>query len=169
MERFIDKIRVPVRVRTIGGNEIDGWMALAPQAPYHDGPETILELMNQPERVVPVLRAADGADTLIPRHAILWVEAGAKVDPAAIVPRSFSFAREERVQVHFEDGRRIEGVLQMTLPEDKNRASDYLNTDDDFFPLVVAGVYTILNKARVCEVRLFEASQLPAEMASGEA
>jgi hypothetical protein len=161
VQPFIEKIRVPVRVHQSGIEKIQGWFALGPQARFHDGPETLLELLNSPARVIPFVRAADEAVLLVQRQAILWVEAAAEVDPGWIRPPSFSVAREERVQVFFDDGRRMEGLLQMDLPEEMNRASDYLNGVDDFFPLITPGATAIIHKSRLSAVRLYEASPHP--------
>lgn len=168
MQQFVEKIRVPVRVHQAGAEKLQGWFALGPLARFHDGPETLLELLNTPGRVLPFVREPDEAVLLLNRLAILWVEAGADVEPDWIRPRSFSITREERVQVRFEDGRRIEGLLQMELPEDMNRASDYLNAAEDFFPLVTPGATAIIHKARVSGVRLYEVSPLPVGSASDE-
>ena len=167
MANFVEKIRVPVRVHQPGLENVRGFFALSPQAQYHDGPETLLELLNSPMRVVPFIRGADEAVLLLTRASIECVEADADLDPAWIRSRAFLVTREERIQVRFDNGRRIEGLLQMELPEDLNRASDYINGPDDFFPLVTPGTTVLINKVRVSGVRLFEVSPMPQETLDG--
>jgi hypothetical protein len=82
-------------------------------------------------------------------------------------PPTFHVTREERAEVRFTNGGAIAGLLQMELPEMYNRASDFLNGPDDFFPLTTDdGVY-LVNKLRLRETVLFEASPLP--LGSGRA
>jgi hypothetical protein len=54
-------------------------------------------------------------------------------------------------------------LLQLELPNELNRASDYLNLADDFFTLETSEGLLLVNKFRVREVRVFVASPMPAE------
>jgi hypothetical protein len=161
MPGYVQKIQVPVRVTQPGLEHTVGTLALAPQAQAHEGPETLLELLNGPLRMIPFIRGADQAVLLLTRLSIDWVEADAKVEPSWIRPRNARITREERVQLRLGDGRRIEGLLQVMLPGHLNRASDFLNAADDFFPLVTQSATVLVNKARVTGVRLFEVSPEP--------
>jgi hypothetical protein len=49
----------------------------------------------------------------------------------------------------------------MELPETLNRASDFLNGEEDFFPLVTKQGIVLLNKHRVLYTRVYESSPLP--------
>ncbi len=162
MARYIEKDRAAVRVSEPGRDPMDGFFALAPTTPLRDGPETILDLLNSKQRVVPFIHGEDRTVLLLTRLNIDWVMAGPGVDRDHVCPRNYIVTREERVQVSFLDGRVIEGLIQMELPEDFNRASDFLNGTDDFFPLVTRLGTLIVNKARVRETLVFETSPRPA-------
>jgi len=166
MPSFINKIRVAARVHHPGLDNVRGFFALSPHAEFHPGPETLLELLNEAVRMVPFMRAADGAVILLRRIAIECVEPDLDVPPELIRSNTFLVTREERVQVWFENGRKIEGVLQMDLPDDVNRASDFINAADDFFPLVTRGATLLVNKSRVSGVRLYVSSPQPLESGS---
>lgn len=161
MPNIVKKNHVPARVTQPGMEHLIGTFALAPRARSHEGPETLLELLNSPLRVIPFVRAADDAVLLLTRLGIDWVEADADVEPSWIRPRNAVVTREERVQIRLAEGRRIEGLLQVVLPEHLNRASDFLNTGDDFFPLITPNATVLVNKARVTGIRLFEVSPEP--------
>lgn len=156
MARFVEKIRTRVRLAQPGREPVGGFLALAPQAPYHEGPETILELLNSSLNVIPFIREDDEAVILLTRTNIEWLAAGPDVPPELIHPPAYSFTREERVDLVLNDGRRIDGLVQMELPEDYNRISDFLNGSDDFYALVTRWGTVLINKAAVRETRLFE-------------
>lgn len=51
MPEYVAKLRARVRIGRPGEETIEGVVALAPRARFHDGPETILERLNpQPVR-----------------------------------------------------------------------------------------------------------------------
>src|SRR5213592_1271236 len=135
MPEYIEKIRVAVRVSRPGEPLMEGTCSLSPGSPVHEGPETLLELLNTPITMLPFRRDADDATLLLSRTDLQWVVAGPGVAPELVRPASYCFTREERVSVRMRSGEAIEGMLQMELPENFNRASDYLNGPEPFFPL----------------------------------
>ena len=160
-QSYVDKLLVPVRVMLPGPEHLGGCFALAPATPFRDGPEPLLELLNARSRVVPFIRAADAAVMLLSRETIDWVEVEVHVDPAWVRPATYMITREEHVQVRMLDGRKVEGRVSMELPENLNRISDFLNQDDDFFPLTTRAGTMLINKARISCLRLFESSPKP--------
>jgi len=161
MPEYVEKIRVAVKLCMLGQEPIGGQLSLAPSARFHPGPETLLERLNTPDRVVPFHRAEDGAVLLVSRMDIDWVMPGKGVDADLVCPRTYIVTREEHVRVAFQSGEEIDGLLRMELPEMLNRASDFLNGADDFFPVATKkGVY-LANKLRVSSTRVFESSPAP--------
>jgi hypothetical protein len=140
---------------------MDGIISLAPQARFHLGPETILERLNAPDRVIPFLRSKDGAMLMLSRMNLEWVRPGPAVEPTLIGPGTYMVTREERVRVRFKSGNEVEGLLQMELPPDVNRCSDFLNGHEDFFALDTLKGVTLINKLEVLETRVYESSPLP--------
>jgi hypothetical protein len=165
MPSFIHKLRVHLDISEPGREPMKGIVALAPHAGTHSGPETVLDLLNSNSRVVPVTRPVDGTTVLFTRLQIAWVLAGTEVGQEVVWPGTYRVTKEERVLVEMEDGGLLAGRIQMELPEDLNRASDFLNGEEDFFPLIArSGIY-IINKAKVRATQLFEASPLPVKAA----
>ena len=159
---YLDKLLVPARVMLPGSGPLDGWFALSPATPFREGPESLLELLNSGVRVVPFIRDADDVVVLLSRDTIEWVEVGSEVDPAWVRPGSFIVTREEQVQVCMAGGQEFGGRVSLELPEHLNRVSDFLNQDDDFFPLAIERGTLLINKARLACLRLFESSPPPA-------
>ena len=161
MPEYIEKLGVTVRVSRSGEPVVEGVCSLSPDSQFHSGPETLLELVNSPAAMLPFLRHPDEAMLLLSRLDIQWLMADPGVAPELVRPRTYRFTREERVRVRLRSGEEIEGLLQMELPETINRASDYLNGAEAFFPLTTRQGIFLIQKARVREILLFDSSPLP--------
>jgi len=161
MPHFVEKLRVPVRVSRVGSPPISGALALSPTAELHEGPETLLECLNAPQRVLPFELADGDAVLLLNRRHLEWVAASASVEPQLVSPATFMATREEWVRVRFASGETVEGVIAMEMPHEFNRASDYLNGEDDFFPLRTTTGTWLVNKRRVTDVLVRTAVPLP--------
>ncbi|MGH7730748.1 MAG: hypothetical protein ACRENJ_05785 [Candidatus Eiseniibacteriota bacterium] len=169
MPEYVDKLRVTVRVSRPGEPAVEGTLSLLPHSARHGGPETLLELLDPAAGFIPFERSSDDAVLLLSRPDIQWVMAGPEVDPDLIRPPAFRFTREERVWVSLRDGEVLDGLIQMELPENINRVSDYLNGPERFFPLTTRRGTFLVHKAAVRQVSLFDSSPLPlADAASGE-
>lgn len=162
MAQYVQKLKIATRLGQPGEEPIEGFISLAPNARFRDGPETLLEHLNADHRVIPFHRRDDDAVLLINRLEIAWVAAGATVEPERVCPRPFHVTREERVRVRLRDGSEIEGLLRMEMPEWHNRASDFMNGEEDFFPLATREGVVLINKRHVANTRLFESSPAPA-------
>lgn len=161
MPRYVEKIRVAVRVWLPHEPPMDGTFALGPQAEFHPGPETLLERVNAHDRVIPFQRDRDAAVLLLSRLDIEWVEPGRGVPEKLVWPPAWQITREERVNIRTAGGRELSGRILIELPEELNRASDFLNTADDFFALVTSDGVRLVNKRSVVHTRVFESSPRP--------
>lgn len=166
MPRYVEKTRVPVRIQLPGEEGVEGFLSLMPHSPHHAGPETILDRLNEETRVVPFQRASDGAVLLLNRSRIDWVEAGPEVSPVFLRSVTYAPTREEHVQVRMTCGAAFDGIMPMEMPDEYNRASDYLNGDPDFFVVVSGHVTRIVNKEHVLETRVYGGTMRPAENAA---
>ncbi len=157
-----------VRLCAAGEEPVAGFIALAPAAPFHSGPETLLDRLNARDRVLPFERADDGAVMLVSRHDIDWVAPDPGVDPDRVGPHSYLVTREERVRIRLASGEELEGLIQMELPDTFNRTSDFLNGAEDFYALHTAEGPRLVNKLRIRHTRLYETSPMPAMPGGGE-
>jgi len=168
MPEYVEKLRVTVRVSRPGESAVEGRLSLCPRSARHAGPETLLELLDSSGGFLPFERSADDAVLLLSRSDIRWVMAGQDVDPELVRPHAHRFTHEERVRVSLREGDALDGVIQMELPENLNRASDYLNGPERFFPLATRQGTFMVHKAAVREICLFDASPLPLADATGD-
>ena len=163
MAGYVQKLRALVRVLLAGDEPTDGVLCLAPYARFHDGPQTLLELLNSGDRVIPLEVPEDGSVRLVTRTEIVWVAPHAGVEARLQRHPGLRTAHEEQVRVRLVDGSFLEGLLQLELPNELNRASDFLNLADDFFALETDEGLLLVNKLRVREVRVFVAAPMPAD------
>lgn len=161
MPEFIEKLRVHVRISRPGEPPVEGVVSLMPDSGCHTGPETLLELLDPPDGFIPFERSLDDAVLLISRPDIQWLMVNPHVAIDLVRPQAFRFAREERVRVRLRGGEELDGLLQMELPRDVNRTSDYLNGHERFFPLTTRQGIFLIQKAAVREVLLTEESPQP--------
>lgn len=161
MPHYVSKVRVPVRVGRALETPLDGVMCLSPSSAVHVGPETILERLNSPDRVVPFEPLSGENIRLLARLDIEWVSPNPGVDYRIIGPTTFRVTHQERVLVRLRGGESLDGVIQMELPEGYNRVSDFLNGEGDFFPIATSQGVHLVNKHAIREVTLFEPSPLP--------
>ncbi|HTR97208.1 MAG TPA: hypothetical protein VMH61_04850 [Candidatus Acidoferrales bacterium] len=161
MPHYVEKLRVAVRLARFGSPPVAGAIALAPHAENHDGPETLLECLNAAQRVLPFELAGSDSVLLLNRRRIEWVEPAPDVEARFVSPATFMATREEWVRVRLVDGEMVEGVIAMEMPHEFNRASDYLNGLDDFFPLRTNDATRLINKRRVTDVLVRTTVPLP--------
>ncbi len=161
MADYIEKLRVAASVSLPGREPMIGYFALAPQAEFRLGPETLLERLNTHDRVIPFIRREDEATCLIARLGREWGKAGTDGKPSRVCPPRGAGIREEWVRVRFQGGAEVEGLLELELPETMNRATDFLNAAPDFFPLLRRDGIVLVNKHRVLETHLYDRSPRP--------
>ena len=161
MPRFIEKIRVPVRLARIGAPPWVGCLSLMPLAELHEGPETLLERLNASARILPLELGDDEGVLLVTRLHIQWVEAGPEVEERLVRVAPYMATREEHVRLSMTGGESFEGILAMEMPNEFNRASDFLNGPDDFFALRTATGTRLVHKACVVDVQVRNALAAP--------
>jgi len=150
----IQKLKAAVRLSQPGESPLDGYLCLLPEMNGERRPETILELLNSPRRVIPFLRPLDDGVVLLTRVNIDWVVVAAQVDPAWVMPIRSPATREQSVQLYFLDGHTMEGAVRWSSPGADIRLSDFLNSAGDFYPLVTRVGILMVNKSRVRETRV---------------
>jgi len=154
--------RAMVQVAMPRHEPLDGALFLSSRCPDRERSETLYELLNSRDRMIPFERSADGLTMLLSRREIGWVSLNPELSPLEIfLPPELTIVREELVQVHFLDGSEASGLLQMDLPHQRCRASDYMNNRNDFFPLSTPGRILLVNKRAVRDMIVFETSPVP--------
>jgi hypothetical protein len=163
------KLHVLVRMSQPGQSPIEGTVFLSSLSSRGDGPQTLSELLNRPERFIPFHRNEDGSTLLVARRHLQWVAASTETDRELLKPPENLSAREELVLIRFLDGSEVRGLIQMNLPSEQSRASDYMNCPDDFFPLSTTAGLLFVNKHAIVDTLVYETSPVPALPESCEA
>jgi hypothetical protein len=161
LPRYLDKIRIPVTVAQRELKPVEGHMFLLPIAEFHDGPETVLDLLNTAQHVVPFEPVSGDGVFLLTRMHVDWVRVRDAGFERFARPAHHEVTHAEPVEITLVDGQAVRGRIEMELPPDLNRASDFLNGAGDFYPLSTDIGTLIVNKRRVLRTRLFRASAAP--------
>jgi hypothetical protein len=162
MARNVRKMRVLLRMTRPGQGPIDGTVFLGSRSAPGGSAGTLSELLNRGDRFIPFHRSEDGSTLLVARRQLQWVACEADADSALVVPPSTGILREELVLVRFADGTEARGLLLMELPNEQSRASDYMNSGVDFFPLSTPAGLLLVNKHAVVDALVYETSPMPA-------
>src|SRR2546428_7409456 len=111
--------------------DLAGQIFLMVRVPHHDGPETVLELLNRPEGFF-AFRPATNHDVLLiskVQTVSLSVDRQAPIaDPARL-----SAARMLGVELVLTSGSKLVGRASAELPEHPHRLAHYLTSSRDSF------------------------------------
>lgn len=142
---------MPARLRLTEGALRSGTIFVADRVPHHDGPETVLEMLNRPESFY-AFRADSGDEILLvaKAHTVFLSVA----EPAIGDPARLSAARMAEVEVVLASGTTLAGRASFELPDFHQRLLDYLNASRDPFFAVAEGDTThYVNRAHVLFAR----------------
>jgi hypothetical protein len=143
---------VPAHLLLTQGVSRSGQVYVMERVPHHDGPETVLEMLNRAEGFF-AFRAADEDDVLLPSKGhTIWVS----VDRQAPIadPARLSAARMLGVEVVLAGGSTIGGWASVELPVHHARLLDYLNASHDaFFAVWTHAATHYVNRAHVLYAR----------------
>lgn len=122
------------------------------RVPQHDGPETVLELLNRPEGFFAFQPAPNGEVLLVSKQQTvsLSIERQAPIaDPARL-----SAARMLGVELVLAGGSKLGGWASAELPEGHARLLDYLNEPPEpFFAVWTHAATLYVNRAFVLYAR----------------
>jgi hypothetical protein len=160
-DRTITKLWVAVRLAQPHHDPRDGWFQLFPEVDNLGRPETVLELLNSPRRVIPFLKREEKSVVLLVRENIDWVAVGPGEQTRLVVPPERTDAHVQRVELGFLDERRVAATVRWGDFPLRERLSDFLNQSDLFVAAEAAFGTLIVNKSRLREVRILDAPDDP--------
>lgn len=117
---------------TEDGATFEGSLFLHLSAETHDGPETVLDRLNTPDRFLVVSVADDSPVVLVNKGQIIRVDVPCKAAPAEATE---SVEDVEHVRLRLIDGEQLDGTVRVEGPEGQNRLSSLLNAQSAFLPL----------------------------------
>ncbi len=143
---------IPAHLLLTQGVSRPGQIYVMERVPDHDGPETVLELLNRREGFFAFQPSEDDAVLLVSKGqtVILSVDRQAPIaDPARL-----SAARTLGVEVALASGNTLGGWASVELPEQHARLLDYLNASyDPFFAVWSHTTTHYVNRAYVLYAR----------------
>ena len=143
---------IPARLLLTQGISRPGQIYVMERVPHHDGPETVLELLNRPEGFF-AFRPSENDEILLVskvQTVSLSIDRQAPIaDPARL-----SAARTLGVEVVLAGGATLGGWASVELPEQHARLLDYLNASREAFFAVWSHAAThYVNRAYVLFAR----------------
>ena len=127
-EYQVEKIRAEVTIHLVDGQERSGVLFLSPFSSTRSGPQTLVELLHEPEPFVPFLRS-DKAFKLLNKKQISHVKY--TPDDEADLP----IGEAIDVDITFINGKTLSGRTVLQTPEGKGRLLDYMNSKPGYFSL----------------------------------
>jgi hypothetical protein len=146
--------RLPVVARLLlrEGGARAGQIYVMERVPQHDGPETVLELLNRPEGFFAFRPEAGDEILLVSKGQTVSLS----VDRQAPIadPTRLSAARLLGVEIVLAGGATLGGWASVELPQEHARLLDYLNaTPEPFFAVWTHAATHYVNRAHVLYAR----------------
>jgi len=112
-------------------SSLSGCFFVAPGSSFHEGPETIYELLTGDRNYLPFDWDGEGV-VLLQKGSIATVRLEEKE-----INKYIPFHKKLRTRISFLSGETLEGNVFSDLPKAYLRLSDYLNLNDKFFYIQV--------------------------------
>lgn len=146
-ELAVERRTAEVAIRFPGQEVVRGQLFLALMAKGHAGPETVLDLMNEPEPFFVLRVEGQPPVRMINKERIVEVEVSDQ--PEEEQP----LAKEEEMSLMFQDGFSLTGRARVELPPTKSRLIDFLNNSERFFELRDGSSLHIINRKHISHVK----------------
>lgn len=142
------------RLLLTAGEPRDGAIFTADRVPQHDGPETVLEMLNRPDGFYPFRSESDGKHDGVMLVAKAHTVSLSVHEPAIADPARLEAARIVEVEVVLEGGSQLTGRASFELPDFHQRLLDYLNASrEPFFAIAEGDTTHYVNRAHVLFAR----------------
>lgn len=151
-EFSLPRTSIPARLLLTQGVSRPGSIYVMERVPHHDGPETVLELLNRPEGFFAFRPEEDHEVLLVSKVQTISLS----VDRQAPIadPARLSAARMLGLEVVLAGGATLGGWASVELPEPHSRLLDYLNASHESFFAVWSHAAThYVNRAYVLYAR----------------
>jgi hypothetical protein len=144
-------LKVPATIHFADGSEASGSIHVQSAVGHHQGPETVIEMLNRPEPFM-VLTFAETGVVFVPKAQVALVESEAPEESEEGGRRSAAKPLLFEVEMMV-TARVIDGQVAAELPPTRARAQDFLNDCGQFFPLQHESTLWAVNRTHVRTVR----------------
>jgi DNA-binding response OmpR family regulator len=127
----------------------EGSVFLHLTAEAHDGPETVLDRLNMPDRFLVLSVADDSPVVLLNKGQIIRVDVPCKAAPPEVLA---STANVEHVRLRLINGEQLDGTVCVEGPEGQHRLSSLLNAQSAFLPLQGSARLHLLQKRFISRI-----------------
>jgi hypothetical protein len=127
----------------------EGSLFLHLTAESHDGPETVLDRLNTPDRFLVLSVADDGPVVLLNKSQIIRVDVPAD---AASVDAPTPPTDVERIRLRLINGEQLDGTVRAEGPEGQHRLSGLLNSQSAFLPVQGPAQLHLLQKRFISRI-----------------
>lgn len=155
LSHVIPKREVPVRVSLASGDVLSGLVFLDFIDVIHRGEQTLLDKFNDDYEWFPV-RIGETTE-IVNRERVVLVEPGHGLPAELMRKDSAAVFRRESVGVRLSSGALLEGRIEMDLPDEFCRVSDFLNFPQNFFALETENGPVLVAKRHVITLQAREA------------
>lgn len=148
----IPRTTVQAQLVLTAGAPAPGAVFVMDRAANHDGPETVLDMLNRAEPFFPFRPDArpDSVLLIAKAHTVMVAVAGAPFND----PVRAAAAQTADLELVIEGGATITGRAQFELPDAHRRLLDFLNASrDPFFAVAEATTTNYVNRAHVLYAR----------------
>ncbi len=132
---------VEIVMKNTKGERKRAILFLCEYSPFHPGPETIDELLNQGTSFIPV-KYPDNSFQIINLKEILFVKELESIEKIGKI----------NLLIYLENGVQIEASIFEALPEHYGRTLDFFNINKTFLPLLYHSSRLYINKENVIKV-----------------
>ena len=126
--------RVSATFWTVDGAAFEGALFLHLNAETHDGPETVLDRLNDPNLFLTLSVAGDSPVLFLNKIQLVRADVPAEERPPETADL-LEHASVERIRVQLINGEQLTGTVLIEGPTGRRRLSDFLNTQPAFLPL----------------------------------
>lgn len=136
---------------TVDGKSSEATLSLHLNAEKHQGTETVLDRLNDPNLFLPLRLPGDLPVVFLNKIQIVRVDVSHE-DVAPGDPEHMAEANIQPIKVHLINGEQLQGTVRIDGPRGRQRLSDFLNTQPAFLPLVGPELLHLLHKRFIARI-----------------
>jgi DNA-binding response OmpR family regulator len=126
--------RVSATFWTVDGATFEAALFLHLNAEAHDGPETVLDRLNDPDLFLTLSIGGENPVLFLNKIQLVRTDVSPEDHPPENAER-LERASVERIRVQLINGEQLTGTVLIEAPTGRRRLSDFLNTQPGFLPL----------------------------------
>lgn len=136
---------------TVDGKSFEATLSLHLNAEMHEGNETVLDRLNDPNLFLPLRVSGDLPVVFLNKIQIARVDVSHE-EVAPVDPEHMAEINIQPIKVHLINGEQLQGTVRIDGPRGRRRLSDFLNTQPAFLPLVGPELLHLLHKRFIVRI-----------------